>query len=120
MKKISLIVFFLVFPLNLYADNMSKVYFAGGCFWCMEESFDKVDGVVQTISGYSGGHVKNPKYKESIILRLNSSKARKELSWRPKFTIIQTLNKTADWYNSFIKNENIMEKSLYDIEEYFN
>ena len=63
---------------------------------------------------------KNPKYKESIILRLNSSKARKELSWRPKFTIIQTLNKTADWYNSFIKNEDIMEKSLYDIEEYFN
>ena len=45
---------------------LKKVYFAGGCFWCMEESFDKVDGVIKTISGYSGGHVKNPKYKDVV------------------------------------------------------
>ena len=43
-----------------------KAYFAGGCFWCMEESFDKIDGVVKSISGYSGGHVKNPSYKDVI------------------------------------------------------
>jgi len=43
-----------------------KAYFAGGCFWCMEESFDKVKGVVKSISGYSGGHVKNPTYKQVI------------------------------------------------------
>ena len=30
-----------------------KIYFAGGCFWCMEESFDKIDGVIKTVSGYS-------------------------------------------------------------------
>ena len=51
---------------NLYAANIKKIYFAGGCFWCMEESFDKVEGVVKTISGYSGGHVKNPKYKDVV------------------------------------------------------
>jgi peptide-methionine (S)-S-oxide reductase len=38
--------------------------FAGGCFWCVESDFDKVDGVTATISGYTGGHVKNPTYKQ--------------------------------------------------------
>lgn len=36
--------------------------FAGGCFWCMESDFDPVKGVVSTTSGYTGGHVDNPKY----------------------------------------------------------
>ena len=47
-------------------NEYKKAYFAGGCFWCMEESFDKVKGVVKSISGYSGGHVKNPTYKQVI------------------------------------------------------
>ncbi len=38
--------------------------FAGGCFWCMEPPYDGVDGVLATISGYSGGHSKNPTYKQ--------------------------------------------------------
>jgi len=48
------------------STNYKKVYFAGGCFWCMEESFDKINGVIKSISGYSGGHLKNPSYKEVI------------------------------------------------------
>lgn len=36
--------------------------FAGGCFWCTESDFEKVDGVIDAISGYTGGHVKNPSY----------------------------------------------------------
>ena len=66
MKKIFLILFFIILSQNLYASNTKRVYFAGGCFWCMEESFDKVDGVIETISGYSGGHIKNPKYKDVV------------------------------------------------------
>ena len=66
MKKIFLIIFTTFFFSNLYSAPVKKVYFAGGCFWCMEESFDKVDGVIKTISGYSGGHVKNPKYKDVV------------------------------------------------------
>jgi len=66
MKKIFLILFFIILSQNLYASNTKKVYFAGGCFWCMEESFDKVDGVIETISGYSGGHIKNPKYRDVV------------------------------------------------------
>ncbi len=38
--------------------------FAGGCFWCMEPSFDKTDGVVDTVVGYTGGRTENPTYKE--------------------------------------------------------
>mgnify|MGYP000492079313 CR=1 FL=1 len=38
--------------------------FAGGCFWCMEPPFDKLDGVISTTSGYIGGHKDNPNYKE--------------------------------------------------------
>lgn len=38
--------------------------FAGGCFWCMEPPFDKIDGVLATTSGYIGGHKENPTYKE--------------------------------------------------------
>ena len=47
-------------------NEYKKAYFAGGCFWCMEESFDKVKGVIKSISGYSGGHVKNPTYKQVV------------------------------------------------------
>jgi len=38
--------------------------FAGGCFWCMEPPFDKLDGVLSTTSGYTGGHQANPTYKQ--------------------------------------------------------
>ena len=42
----------------------ARATFAGGCFWCMEEAFDKVPGVIATVSGYMGGHVKNPTYEQ--------------------------------------------------------
>ena len=51
---------------NESKEKYKKAYFAGGCFWCMEESFDKVKGVKKSISGYSGGHLKNPTYKQVI------------------------------------------------------
>ncbi len=41
-----------------------KATFAGGCFWCMEPPFDKLDGVISTTSGYSGGHQLNPTYEQ--------------------------------------------------------
>ena len=65
MKKVLIIIVFLIHN-NLYADENKKAYFAGGCFWCMEESFDQVKGVISTVSGYSGGHLKNPTYQDVI------------------------------------------------------
>ena len=47
-------------------QNVKTAYFAGGCFWCMEEAFENVKGVLDVVSGYSGGTTKNPTYKEVI------------------------------------------------------
>ncbi len=44
--------------------NLEVATFAGGCFWCMEPPFDKLDGVISTVSGYMGGAEENPTYKE--------------------------------------------------------
>tara|TARA_B100000989_G_scaffold141746_1_gene105527 strand:+ start:9130 stop:9705 length:576 start_codon:yes stop_codon:yes gene_type:complete len=46
------------------AGQTDRAYFAGGCFWCVEESFEKLKGVEEVISGYSGGITENPTYKE--------------------------------------------------------
>ena len=43
---------------------MEKAYFAGGCFWCLEAVFKDLKGVGQVVSGYSGGHVPNPTYRQ--------------------------------------------------------
>ena len=40
--------------------DLETATFAGGCFWCIESDFEKVDGVVEVISGYTGGHKENP------------------------------------------------------------
>ena len=44
--------------------TIKKATFAGGCFWCMVKPFDQWDGVHSVISGYIGGHVKNPTYEQ--------------------------------------------------------
>ena len=44
--------------------TQARAIFAGGCFWCMEPPFDKLDGVTSTISGYIGGDQKDPTYKQ--------------------------------------------------------
>jgi peptide-methionine (S)-S-oxide reductase len=44
--------------------KLAKATFAGGCFWCMEPPFDKLEGVVSTTSGYTGGDQQNPTYKQ--------------------------------------------------------
>ena len=54
--------FFFIF--SSLADEKERAYFAGGCFWCVEESFEKLNGVEEVFSGYSGGTTENPTYKE--------------------------------------------------------
>ncbi len=44
--------------------KFEKATFAGGCFWCIEEIFQQTEGVIDAISGYTGGHVKNPTYEQ--------------------------------------------------------
>ncbi len=45
-------------------EATSTATFAGGCFWCIEATFEKLEGVKEAVSGYSGGHTQNPTYKE--------------------------------------------------------
>ena len=85
-----LILLVLVMAMPSYSSQSSTntdqqtAIFAGGCFWCMEADFDKIAGVTETLSGYIGGHVKNPSYKqvsagntghtEAVQLRFNPDK----------------------------------------------
>jgi peptide-methionine (S)-S-oxide reductase len=48
------------------AQDLRSTVVAGGCFWCVEADFDKVEGVVETLSGYTGGHVENPTYQQVV------------------------------------------------------
>ena len=49
---------------SLKANNMKTIIIGGGCFWCLEAVFSEVPGVQDAVSGYAGGHVKNPAYRE--------------------------------------------------------
>jgi len=62
--KYKTIILFLFLQTSVFSQDLGKVYFAGGCFWCMEESFEKKEGVIEVISGYSGGTTENPTYEE--------------------------------------------------------
>ncbi|NIQ97901.1 MAG: peptide-methionine (S)-S-oxide reductase MsrA, partial [Desulfuromonadales bacterium] len=51
-------------PADSAAAGSAKATFAGGCFWCMEGPFDRLEGVESTTSGYTGGDKKDPTYEE--------------------------------------------------------
>lgn len=53
-----------VASMNDKGNMMEKATFAGGCFWCVESDFEKIEGVGAVISGYTGGSERNPKYEE--------------------------------------------------------
>jgi len=122
-------------------NKYKKVYFAGGCFWCMEESFDKVKGVIKSISGYSGGHVKNPTYKQVIYKDTGHVEAI-EVYYDPRLTSYEELLKVF-WVNidpfdaegqfcdkgksyrsvafyQNVKQKKIIENSIISIEKKFN
>ena len=122
-------------------SNYKKVYFAGGCFWCMEESFDKVEGIIQSISGYSGGHLKNPTYKD-VIYKDTGHVETIEITYDPKKVSYETLVEVFwknidpfDRYGQFCdkgksyrsviffennKQKKVIKRSITEIEKRFN
>ena len=122
-------------------SNYKKVYFAGGCFWCMEESFDREKGIIQSISGYSGGHLKNPTYKE-VIYKDTGHVETIEITYDPKMIsykkLLEVFWKNIDPFDKygqfcdkgksyrsviFYKNNSqkkVIQKSIAEIEQIFN
>ena len=58
--------FILVLLPSFTFAKLNTIYLAGGCFWCVEEVYEELKGVVSVQSGYSGGHVENPTYREVV------------------------------------------------------
>ena len=56
-------------------NGLKRAYFASGCFWCVEAIYESVRGVEEVISGYSGGHTKNPTYESSNTGRTGHAEA---------------------------------------------
>ena len=158
MKKIIFLILIWQIPFFYYGETMAgklkvstgkanenlsfkKAYFAGGCFWCMEESFDKVDGVIKCISGYSGGKMKNPTYQDVIYKDTGHVEAI-EITYDPKkicyekllaifWKNIDPFDKYGQFcdkgksYRSVIffksdKQKNIIQNSVAEVEKRFN
>ena len=61
MRALTLLLFFILIP-QAHAGE-AKAWFAGGCFWCMESDYEKREGVIDVISGFTGGTLQNPTYR---------------------------------------------------------
>lgn len=78
-------------PIEVPIQNgKAKAYFASGCFWCVEAIYESVKGVEESISGYSGGHTKNPTYDASNTGRTGHAEA-VEIIYYPKIVSFETL-----------------------------
>ena len=71
-------------------NGKAKAYFASGCFWCVEAIYESVKGVDEVISGYSGGHTKNPTYETSNTGKTGHAEA-VEVIYDPKIVSFETL-----------------------------
>ena len=118
MKKFLLLVTLIIFNSNLKAEE-KKAYFAGGCFWCMEEAFEKIEGVLDVVSGYSGGTTNNPTYKEvtygktghfetiEIKYKFNSWSEVLKLHNLCHLCVIERHGKNGEYAHGFLKNFNL-------------
>ena len=78
-------------PIEIPLKNgKARAYFASGCFWCVEAVYESVKGVEESISGYSGGHTKNPTYASSNTGRTGHAEA-VEIIYDPKMVSFETL-----------------------------
>ena len=71
-------------------NNLKKAYFASGCFWCVEAIYESVKGVKESVSGYSGGHTKNPTYEDSNTGRTGHAEA-VEIIYNPEIISFKQL-----------------------------
>ena len=72
--------------------HRAEAVFAGGCFWCVESDFEKLPGVIEAVSGYTGGYVKNPTYHQVGTGRTGHYEAAKIIFDPTKITYTQLLD----------------------------
>lgn len=78
-------------PIEMPIKNgKARAYFASGCFWCVEAIYESVKGVDESISGYSGGHTKNPTYSASNTGKTGHAEA-VEIIYNPNVVSFETL-----------------------------
>ncbi len=111
-------------------EGLSKAYFASGCFWCVEAIYESVKGVKESISGYSGGHTKNPTYDSSNTGKTGHAEA-VEIIYDPEVVSFSTLvdvyfgsqdvtqvngqgNDRGSQYRSIIFYQNAEQKKIID------
>ena len=79
---------------NTRSDGLEEMIIAGGCFWCTESDFEKIEGVREAISGYTGGTLDNPEYKQVGTNRTGHYEAVKVI-YDPK---VVTYRELVDYY----------------------
>ena len=97
MKRTLLLLCAVLLPGLAHAQDLAKAAFAAGCFWCTEQAFEKVPGVVSVVSGYMGGHTKHPTYREVSAGGTGHSEV-VQVTYDPKKVSYQTLLDTF-WVN---------------------
>lgn len=110
------------------SDGFKRAYFASGCFWCVEAIYESLIGVEESISGYSGGHTKNPTYESSNTGKTGHAEA-VEIIYNPNVISFKILvdvyfesqnisqvngqgNDRGSQYRSIIFYQNIEEKNI--------
>lgn len=76
--------------MSINKDNLETLVFGGGCFWCVENCFNMLQGVDKAISGYSGGHKANPTYEEVCTGETNHAEV-VEIHYNPKIISYEQL-----------------------------
>lgn len=80
----------MVAPLDATAAKYETATFAGGCFWCMVHPFDQLEGVIETVSGYTGGTTENPTYQQVVTGATGHAEAI-QITYDPSKISYQTL-----------------------------
>jgi peptide-methionine (S)-S-oxide reductase len=110
------------------SDGFKRAYFASGCFWCVEAIYESLIGVEESISGYSGGHTKNPTYESSNTGKTGHAEA-VEIIYNPNVISFKMLvdvyfesqnisqvngqgNDRGSQYRSIIFYQNMEEKNI--------
>lgn len=106
-------------PVLAQSAELSRAYFAGGCFWCVEADFEKHEGVSEVISGYMGGTTENPTYKQVVGGRTGHREAveviydPEVISYQELLDIFWRLHDPTDGAGSFVDRGFSYSSAIY-------